>query len=162
MALTVAATTAAYLWASTYFINKQAGPQRRSRGIDQKEAQLMYDTVGGWSSVSYFNRQGYEKGRYAAAVGQYLYLIEVISATILTKLRSRSKHAVGAKGRLSLSLLLVCRGHSPGAWVYHRWHPGHQSNRRRFSESWQFCLSDVCTNDRLSTCADTDWLTLNR
>ena len=122
----------------------------------------MYDTVGGWSSVSYFNRQGYEKGRYAAAVGQYLYLIEVVSAAILTKLRFRFKHAVGAKGRLSLLLLLVCRRHGLGAWVCHRWHPGHQSNRGWFPESWQFCLSDVCTNDRLSPCADTDELTLNR
>ncbi len=69
MALTVAATTATYIWASTYFIDKQAEPRRRSRGIQQKEAQLMYDTVGGWSSISYFNRQAYEKGRYAAAVG---------------------------------------------------------------------------------------------
>lgn len=162
MALTVVATTATYLWTSSYFINLQAQPQRRSRGIQQKEAQLMYDTVGGWSSVSYFNRQAYEKRRYATAVGQYLCLSELMSAAILIKLNSRSKHAVGAEGRLSLLLRLVCRGLSHRAWVYCRWYPGHQSNRGWFSEVWQFCLPVVCSNDRLSTCADTDLLTLIR
>jgi len=71
MALDVAATTIIYLWASTYFINKQVEPQRKMQGLFRKESQLMYDTVGGWSSVSYFNRQAYEKERYSQAVGGY-------------------------------------------------------------------------------------------
>lgn len=71
MALIVAATTMIYLWASSYSIAKQVEPLRRSNGLARKENQLMYDSVGGWSSVSYFNRQTYEKGRYSDAVGQY-------------------------------------------------------------------------------------------
>lgn len=69
MALNVAATTIVYLWASTYFIGKQSEPQRRAQGLARKEHQLMFDTVGGWSSVSYFNRQAYEQERYSQAVG---------------------------------------------------------------------------------------------
>lgn len=68
MALTVAATTITYLWISIYLVAKEAAPRRRYRGLQQKESQLMYDTVGGWSSVSHFNRHAYEKTRYAAAV----------------------------------------------------------------------------------------------
>jgi hypothetical protein len=29
----------------------------------------MYDSVGGWHTVSYFNRMGYEQDRYAKVVG---------------------------------------------------------------------------------------------
>lgn len=68
MALTVAATTITYLWISIYLVAKETAPRRRYRGLQQKESQLMYDTVGGWSSVSHFNRHAYEKTRYAAAV----------------------------------------------------------------------------------------------
>ncbi len=149
MALTVAATSAIYLWTSTYFLNKQAELQRTSRNIQQKESQLMYDTVGGWSSVSYFNRHAYEKGRYAAAVGPYLRSIKVLRTAILTKLHLRSNFTVGAEARIYLLLHLVWRRPSPAAWVLHRWHPGYLPDRRRCSESWQLCLFDVCTTDGL-------------
>ena len=71
MALNVTATAIVYLWASGYFIVQQVEPRRRAQGLARKENQLMYDTVGGWSSVSYFNRQTYEKQRYSAAVGTH-------------------------------------------------------------------------------------------
>ena len=69
MALNVATTTVIYLSASTYLLSKQSEPQRKAQGFWRKENQLMYDTVGGWSSVSYFNRKDYEQGRYSQAVG---------------------------------------------------------------------------------------------
>lgn len=71
MALLVAATTLTYLWCSVFATSKIVEPQRKRRMFDRKEFQLMYDTVGGWSSVCYFNRHAYEKNRYSSAVGTY-------------------------------------------------------------------------------------------
>lgn len=124
MALTVAATTVTYLWASTYFIDSQIEPRRISRGISQKEAQLMYDTVGGWSSVSYFNRQAYEKRRYAAAVGPYLHLIKITNAAMLIEILSRPFQNVGAKSGFPLLLCLVRTGHGPRGWADYCRNPG--------------------------------------
>ncbi|KAL6718941.1 hypothetical protein ACLMJK_003176 [Lecanora helva] len=70
MALDVAATTISYVWISTYLLYaRQSGPLRRYNSLYRKESQLMYDTVGGWSSVAYFNRQDYEQKRFSQAVG---------------------------------------------------------------------------------------------
>lgn len=68
MALIVAATTLIFLWTSAYFIDQLIEPRRRLKGLARKEDQLMYDTVGGWSSVEYFNRRKYEQERYAEIV----------------------------------------------------------------------------------------------
>ncbi len=70
MALTVAATTVMYLWASTYYSGKQSENRRRFVGIWRKEYQLMHDTVGSWSTVTYFSRLPYELKRYASIVEQ--------------------------------------------------------------------------------------------
>ncbi|CAD6570642.1 MAG: hypothetical protein ASARMPREDX12_003784 [Alectoria sarmentosa] len=69
MALIVAATTVIFVWASFAFVGQQVEPRRKCNALKRREFQVMYDTVGGWSSVSYFNRHGYEKGRYADVVG---------------------------------------------------------------------------------------------
>ena len=81
MALNVVATTVIYLSASTYLLSKQSEPQRKAQGFWRKEHQLMYDTVGGWSSVSYFNRQAYEQGRYSQAVGSSHFADQPVSLT---------------------------------------------------------------------------------
>lgn len=70
MALTVAATTIMYLWAATCYSAKQRELHRRYVGIWRKEYQVMYDTLGSWSTVTYFNRQVYERERYASVVEQ--------------------------------------------------------------------------------------------
>lgn len=70
MALTVAATTVMYLWAVTCYSAKQRQLRRRFSGIWRKEYQFMYDTLGSWSTVTYFNRLVYEKERYASVVEQ--------------------------------------------------------------------------------------------
>ena len=81
MALNVVATTAFYLSASFYLVSKQIEPQRKALGFWRKENQLMYDTVGGWSSVAYFNRQAYEQGRYSQAVGSFPFVDKAVSMT---------------------------------------------------------------------------------
>lgn len=70
MALIVAATTVVFVWASFAFVGQQTKPRRKWNGLIRREFQVLYDTVGGWSSVSYFNRHAYEKKRYAEAVGE--------------------------------------------------------------------------------------------
>ena len=70
MALIVATTTVIFVWASFAFVGQQVEPRRKCNALKRREFQVMYDTVGGWSSVSYFNRHGYEKGRYADVVGE--------------------------------------------------------------------------------------------
>ena len=72
MALTVAATTVVYLWVTTYYSAKESEYRRRNTGISRKEYQCMYDTLGSWSTVTYFNRLPYERGRYALVVEQYM------------------------------------------------------------------------------------------
>lgn len=42
---------------------------RTSTKLARKKAQVMYDSVGSWDSVSHFNTISYEKGRYSDAVG---------------------------------------------------------------------------------------------
>lgn len=69
MALIVATTTLIFLWTSAYFVDRQTEPRRRLTGLARKEHQVMYDTIGGWSSVVYFNRREYEQDRYAEVVG---------------------------------------------------------------------------------------------
>lgn len=70
MALIVAATTVVFVWASFAFVGQQTEPRRKWNGLVRKEYRMMYDTIGEWSSVSYFSRHGHEKGRYAKAVGE--------------------------------------------------------------------------------------------
>lgn len=61
MALIVAATTAIYLGTSNCLIGYQTKLRRRVQGLSRKGYQLMYDTMGGWNTVTYFNRLNYEK-----------------------------------------------------------------------------------------------------
>ena len=70
MALIVAATTVIFVWASLAFVDQQTEPRRKWCSLQRRERQVMSDSIGGWSSVSYFNRHGYEKGRYADVVGK--------------------------------------------------------------------------------------------
>lgn len=43
-------------------------PYLRFQAASRKEAHMMYETVDGWDSVSYFSRIYYEQARYSAAV----------------------------------------------------------------------------------------------
>jgi hypothetical protein len=72
MILTVAAMTIVFLWAATYYSAEQSEYQRRNTGIARKEAQIMYDTVGSWTTVAYFNRSAYERGRYTTVIEQHM------------------------------------------------------------------------------------------
>ena len=70
MCLIIAATMIVFLWTSTYFTSKQACLRRRSVRYSREEFQVMYDTMGGWKTVSYFNRLQYAKEEYHSAASR--------------------------------------------------------------------------------------------
>ena len=88
MFLIVVATMIAYLWTSTYFTTKQASTRRHNTALARAEYQTMYDTMGGWKTVSYFNRKQHASARYGTAVTKYteskktLWLLYYFSASI--------------------------------------------------------------------------------
>lgn len=72
MLLTVAAMTIVFSWAVTCYSAEQSEYRRRNTGIAKKEAQIMYDSVGSWTTVAYFNRSVYELKRYTTVIEQYM------------------------------------------------------------------------------------------
>ncbi|KAL8959364.1 MAG: hypothetical protein Q9193_003764 [Seirophora villosa] len=68
MALTALATTISYLSTTTYYNVKQSNIRREYLELARTQNQVMYDTVGSWTTVSYFNRIPYEEQRYEKAV----------------------------------------------------------------------------------------------
>ena len=72
MALLAAATTIAYLSSALQLNSKLSKRRRKCQELSRKEHQAMYDSVGSWATVSYFNCIAYEKKRYADAVSLHL------------------------------------------------------------------------------------------
>ena len=70
MALMIAVTAVAYFATSTYFMAKISQAGRNNTKLHRKESQVMFDSIGGWHTVTYFNRVEYEQSRYAKAVGK--------------------------------------------------------------------------------------------
>ncbi|KAL8900445.1 MAG: hypothetical protein Q9207_005693 [Kuettlingeria erythrocarpa] len=52
---------------ATHLNVKQSGVRREYLDLARKQNQIMYDTVGSWQTVSYFNRVSYEEERYGKA-----------------------------------------------------------------------------------------------
>ncbi|KAL8946718.1 MAG: hypothetical protein Q9222_006923 [Ikaeria aurantiellina] len=68
MALLGAATMLAY-WSSMISFNQTQARRRRPYvNLVRKEYQMMYDTLGSWATVNYFNRITHEEQRYQDAV----------------------------------------------------------------------------------------------
>ncbi|KAL8871115.1 MAG: hypothetical protein Q9174_002989 [Haloplaca sp. 1 TL-2023] len=67
MALIAMATTITYLSTITYFNTRQSHLRREYQTLARKTTQLMFDTIGSWTTVSYFNRIAYEKERFRSA-----------------------------------------------------------------------------------------------
>ncbi|KAL8846974.1 MAG: hypothetical protein Q9221_007968 [Calogaya cf. arnoldii] len=68
MALLGAATTLAYLSSAIPLNTKLTKYRRKWQALSRKESQIMYDSVGSWTTVSYFNNVPYEEMRYKGAV----------------------------------------------------------------------------------------------
>lgn len=66
--LLAAATATAYITAATRLNISQSNIRRELQDLDRKQSQVMYDTVGSWATVSYFNRVSYEMNRFKKAV----------------------------------------------------------------------------------------------
>ena len=71
MFLIVLTTTIVYFWVSADFTARQGGAQRRNVKYARREFQVMFDSMGGWKTVTYFNRHKYAKDQYSTVVTQH-------------------------------------------------------------------------------------------
>ena len=70
MAVIVAASVIFYIWVSAIFIRATSTAYRRLTRNSRKEYQTMFDYMGGWKTVSYFNRMDDAKDKYEKVVSQ--------------------------------------------------------------------------------------------
>ncbi|KAL8692247.1 MAG: hypothetical protein Q9224_003998 [Gallowayella concinna] len=111
MAILAAATTLAYLSSNIHLNSKLSKPRRNYIDLIRKQWQVMYDTVGSWTTISYFNRFPYEKNRYQGSVsrtmaaGQFYAILQLLfqSATELAT-------TLGLCGALCLAAYQVAHG----------------------------------------------------
>lgn len=111
MTLIVGAATAAYIWAIKYFTEKQVDCARTMTKTTRAESQAMYDTVGCWVSVAYFDNFAYERKRYSGAVvrnleSQFsLYMLHYLSGIV-----SDSALEIGFAGAFLLAIYQISNG----------------------------------------------------
>lgn len=74
MSIVVFTTTMAYLCASKYFTMRLTDVQRGRIEAMRQESGVLYDSIGCWVSVTYFNNFGYELNRYSEAIDKVLKL----------------------------------------------------------------------------------------
>ncbi|MCJ1399436.1 hypothetical protein MMC11_002638 [Xylographa trunciseda] len=67
MVLIVTSTMVFYLWASLYFTIMMTTSRRQYIAAIRRAYQVMYDTMGGWKTVSYFNRMRHAEELYATS-----------------------------------------------------------------------------------------------
>ena len=72
MAAIVAATTIMFFSASVYQISKKDEDDRRYIERSKQKSEQLYDSMGCWSTVCYFNRLKYEQDRYSQLMKTYL------------------------------------------------------------------------------------------
>lgn len=68
MSLVVCTVSVAYVAAAKYFTEKNISTLTAHAEAVRAENQVLYDTVGSWISVVYFNNLGYEENRYFKAI----------------------------------------------------------------------------------------------
>lgn len=131
MALMIAGTAIAYFCTSSYYLSRINLANRSSTTLARKESQIMYDSVGGWHTVSYFNRVSYEGDRYAKAVSMVILGLNIGEANSVCAGTSRdstvSFHSlyyvsglledtaieIGLAGAAFLAVYQIARGENP-------------------------------------------------
>lgn len=74
MSIVVLTTTITYLCVSRYFTKRITEIQRMRLEANRQENRVLYDSIGCWISVTYFNNFGYELNRYCTAIDEVLKL----------------------------------------------------------------------------------------
>lgn len=77
MSMVVFTTTITYLCVSRYFTKRLTEVQRVRLEASRAENRVLYDSIGCWVSVAYFNNFGYELNRYSEAIDKVLKLSRV-------------------------------------------------------------------------------------
>ena len=68
MVLIVTSTMVLYLWASFYLTVMMTDVRRKYMVAMRQTYQVMYDTMGGWKTVSYFNRLRHAENLYTSSI----------------------------------------------------------------------------------------------
>lgn len=68
MSFVVCTVSVAYVWTAEAYTKKQVPILTRHAEVTRAENQVLYDTVGSWISVAYFNNFGHEENRYLEAI----------------------------------------------------------------------------------------------
>lgn len=111
MSLLAMATTCAYFATATHFNVQQSGIRRKFQDMARKMNQVMFDTVGSWETVAYFNRVPYEENRYKQAVTLYIFTRQLWSRLgMLYTAISNSIVELGLCGALILAAYQVMQG----------------------------------------------------
>lgn len=72
MSLIVAVVSVTYMWTTIKLSNRKLEVRREIVKAARAQGHQMSETVGNWTTVSYFNRIAYEQGRFAKTVERYL------------------------------------------------------------------------------------------
>ncbi|KAI9675807.1 MAG: hypothetical protein M1829_003232 [Trizodia sp. TS-e1964] len=72
MALIVGIVTVVFLWATTKLNSREIKTRAKYITSINKEFYHMYNTIGNWQTVSYFNQIPYEEERYSQSVEKHL------------------------------------------------------------------------------------------
>ena len=68
MLLIVTTTMVSYFWATSFLTFMQTEVRRRNQRASRKCFQVLFDTMDGWKTVSYFNRLSHAQQRYAVGI----------------------------------------------------------------------------------------------
>ncbi|MCJ1470506.1 hypothetical protein MMC07_009152 [Pseudocyphellaria aurata] len=72
MCLVVCSLSVSFVWAAKYVTELQVSIMRENAETSRAENQVLYDSVGSWISVTYFNNWRYEQKRYLDAMTKSL------------------------------------------------------------------------------------------
>lgn len=105
MALNVAVVSTAYIWVSTRFNHARKQIRRAYRDASIAEGTVAWETLSGWITVSYFNQQTYEEGRYSGVIKDHLKAD--LNYNILAMLIGSMQNGVYTIGLLIASTLAI-------------------------------------------------------
>lgn len=111
MSLVVSTVCVAYVWSAKYFTEKRASIVGVHAEATRAEHQVLYDTVGSWISVTYFNNFAHESKRYSEALTKSLKTSRALTLLFYTgNVCEDSLLEVGYAGACLLAAYQVFKG----------------------------------------------------
>lgn len=119
MSFVVCTVFVAYVWTARAYTKKQAPILTRHAEATRAENQVLYDTVGSWISVAYFNNFGHEENRYLEAITKLFNTTRELNFIFyIGNLCKESVMEIGYSGACLLAAYQVFKGNlGVGAFV---------------------------------------------